>query len=160
MTKQQNQIIITGILIAVFVFLLLGNLKGAKKKVSPPPAPAQKETPQGIAQPSRTSLTQSAQVITEDISGKKLLELQKERAKLAWGRNPFSTPKASKEFQKTSLVLKGISLGKDKQAFAFINEDIVKKGDKVGNYEVVEIEKNKVLLQKDGQAFYITLPEE
>ena len=36
----------------------------------------------------------------------------------------------------------------------------LKKGDMVGNYEVVEIEKGKVMLRKGGQSFYITLPEE
>ena len=151
MTKLQNQIIITGILITVLIFLILGNLKGAKKKA--PRANAQKEIPvQDVPQgPAKAS---------EDTADQKLLELQKERAKLAWGRNPFSIPQAGKEFQKASLMLKGISLGKDKKAFAFINDEIVKKGDTVGNYEVVEIEKNKVLLKKDDQSFYITLPEE
>lgn len=158
MTKQQNQIIITGILITVLMFIILGNIKGAKKKASPVSgAQAQKETPAQRLPPAQVAEPVKA---AEDISDQKTLELQKERAKLAWGRNPFSIPKASKEFQKANLVLKGISLGKDKKAFAFINEDIVKKGDTLGNYEVLEIEKNKVLLQKDSQAFYITLPEE
>ena len=55
--------------------------------------------------------------------------------------DPFSPSKAGLEYQRSDLELKGISVGKDKAGFAFINNEIVKTGDKIGGYEVGEVEK-------------------
>lgn len=155
MSKQKNQLIATAALVVIFAALVAGNLKNSSKKKPVPAAAAEsaKEEPAAKSDQPREPVDTAA-------ANQKIEESQKERAELAWGRNPFSAIKASKEFQKTHLELKGISLGQDKNAFAFINNEIVKKGDVVGNYEVVEIEKDKVMLRKGGQSFYITLPGE
>ena len=78
---------------------------------------------------------------------------------MAWGRDPFSPSKAGLEYQRSDLELKGISVGKDKAGFAFINNEIVKTGDKIGGYEVGEVEKNRVLLKKAGRAFTWPCPK-
>lgn len=88
------------------------------------------------------------------------LSLQKERAELNWGRDPFAAAKISKDFRGANLQLRGISFGKDKKGLAFINNEIVKKGDIMGDYEIIEVEKHKVLLRKAEQTFYLTLPQE
>jgi hypothetical protein len=150
MNKQIKQLIITGVLIIVLIFLVLGNLK---KKPTKKPVPVSSEvSAPAVAKP---PAVQSASFTPLD-EGR--LKMQKERLNLPWGKSPFkSSP--DKDYQKTSLELKGISLGKDKKNFAFINNEIVKVGDKVEDYEVVEIEKNRVLLKKQDQGFYLTLPE-
>ena len=154
MSKQKNELIATVVLVVIFASLIAGNLKNSSKKKSTPAPAAESAKVEPVT---KSALPQEP---IDTAAVKKNEESQKERAELAWGRNPFSAIKASKEFQKTHLELKGISLGKDKNALAFINNEIVKKGDVVGNYEVVEIEKDKVMLRKGGQSFYITLPEE
>lgn len=163
MNKQQTQIIITAGLIGFLALLIAGNLKEmAKKKNASGNAAKDSASQEAIkpAQPQGLAKTAPAPEARDENAAKKIDALQKERALIAWGRNPFSALKVSQEFQKAHLELKGISVGKDKKAFAFINTEIVKQGDNLGAYEVMEIEKDKVLLRKDEQSFYITLPEE
>ena len=106
---------------------------------------------------SASALQQAAAAITAD-SG--TIGLQKERENVPWGRDPFSASKISREYQRADLELKGISFGADKSGFAFINNEIVKSGDKVGDYEVVAIEKDKILLKRGDMSFYLALPKE
>ncbi|MDO8748272.1 MAG: hypothetical protein Q7J72_04040 [Candidatus Omnitrophota bacterium] len=106
---------------------------------------------------SPSALQQAAAAITADSS---TIGLQKERENIPWGRDPFSASKISREYQRADLELKGISFGADKSGFAFINNEIVKSGDKVGDYEVVAIEKDKILLKRGTQSFYLALPKE
>ena len=157
MSKQQTEIVITAVLIGVLALLVAGSLKGKAKKKPVAEAPEEAIKP---AQPQGLTKAAPMPEVRDENAAKKMDTLQKERAQLAWGRNPFSALKVSQEFQKAHLELKGISVGKDKKALAFINTEIVKQGDTLGAYEVVEIEKDKVLLRKDEQSFYITLPEE
>lgn len=143
--KKQLIVIVTGI--AIMAFSFIGNSKSSKKKAQPAsPAAAAQAAPS--AAPSQ-SPTQSDKTPAS----------QKEREKLSWGRNPFIPLATGKELQKSNLELKGISFGQDKSSYAFINNEIVKIGDNVANYEVVAIEKDKVLLKKGSQTFYVTLME-
>ena len=142
--------IVIGVGVAIMAVSLIGSLKPKKKKTEVPknaqPAPAAATAPAGEKN------------TPSPVEGKAPVS-QKERAKLTWGRNPFSTLTSNKEVKKGSLILKGVSFGKVKSAYAFIDNEIVKTGDKIENYEVVKIDKDKVLLKKGGQEFYITLPE-
>lgn len=106
---------------------------------------------------STSALQQAATAITAD-SG--TISLQKERENMSWGRDPFSASKISREYQRSDLELKGISFGANKSGFAFINNEIVQSGNKVGDYEVVRIEKDKVLLKRGDMSFYLALPKE
>lgn len=149
MDKQKKQLIIVGALILALVFTVLNSLKkkpagntGAEVQLPPAAVPM----PAAAAAPSAP--------LSPD---EKKVSAQLERAKLAWGRDPFAAP-SEKEYQIGELQLKGISFDKDKGGFAYINNDIVKKGDVIGNYEVVDIEKNRVLLKKGNQSFYLVFP--
>ena len=150
--KQLIQLLVIGGGLILFVVILMGNLK---KK------PSQKITP--IDQVSQLVTKEDKAVSHPNAAGaqdSKKISLQKQRANLPWGRDPFKMS-ASKQQQKTDLVLKGISFGANKKGFAFINNDIVKAGDKLGDYDIIAIEKNRVLVQKkDGQTFYLALPKE
>ncbi|MDD5654841.1 MAG: hypothetical protein PHR91_04280, partial [Candidatus Omnitrophica bacterium] len=106
--------------------------------------------------PGEQSQSQEAAALSEAKA-----KLQKEYAAKPWGRDPFLRVKTVEAGSRTSsLELKGISIGSDKKGFALINQEIVRVGDKIEGCEVLNIEKNRVLLQKGGQSFYLKLPEE
>ncbi|MFC1592397.1 hypothetical protein ACFL4C_00065 [Candidatus Omnitrophota bacterium] len=151
MSKAVKQLIITGIMIVFLALILMNNLKGISKNRPGKP---------GAAQQATGSLLSSAVNIPAD---KKIIISQKKRAEsLDWARDPFVYVETDqdKSYRSGILTLKGISLGKDKIGFAFINNEIVKIDDIIGGYQVLQIDKDKVLLKKGGQSFYLALPEE
>lgn len=152
MTKEQKQLIFIGVGIIILIIVFLSNLKGEKKKKLAPPA--QNVT---SATPATMAVSTPKSVPVERKG--KGLDAQKKRAELPWGRDPFLSD-IEKGDQISELRLQGISFGGNKVGYAFINNIIVKKGDKVGEYEVFEIFKDRVLLRKGNQSFYLVFPEE
>lgn len=150
MTKEVKQLIIVGVLVVFLIFALMNNFK---KKPSKKTAPANKPSSEAAAS------LKAASSAEDTPTDSKILTLQKQRLDLEWGRDPFNMA-IDKEFQFADLKLKGISFGENKQGYAFVNDEIVRKGDQVGNYEVVEVEKNRILLRKAGQNFYLAFPQE
>ncbi len=144
-----------GVIVVGVIFLavsVMGNLKKKPKKA--PAAPVA-----GISQPSDV-LVKTDPNNKGALSDDKKIKSQADRANMEWGRDPFSAS-LDKEYQISELKLQGISVGKDvKSGYAFINDEIVAKGEKVGAYEVVDIQKDKVLLKKGAQSFYLTFPAE
>lgn len=155
MNKEKIQLVVIAAGILILLSIIAGNLKKKPAKRQPSDnKPVYEAVPKaGITAGAKA--TPATQAVNDEE-----LSLQKERAKLNWGRDPFAAAKISKEFSGASLQLKGISFGKDKKGLAFINNEIVKKGDIMGAYEVIEVEKHKVLLRKAEQTFYLTLPQE
>ncbi len=152
LSKDQKQMIMVGILLVVMILVFVNNLKPRKKK---PAAPAPSASPAAAVTPAAGQ--PAVQVKTD---GGKSDAGQKERAEmLGWGRDPF-LPYEDQPTSSSGFTLKGISIGKGKQGYAFINDEIVKPGDVFMGHEVAAIEKDKVLLQKDGQSFYIVFPAE
>jgi hypothetical protein len=151
MTKEVKQLIITGALIVILIITVMSNLKKKPKIVNPPAAPSAA----GIPAAPVAALAPSPALSTDE----NIKNLQNLRAGLPWARDPFSES-ANKNSQTDELKLQGISFGKDKSGYAFINNEIVKKGDTIGDYEVIEIEKARVFLKKESQSFYLAFPEE
>lgn len=146
--KQLVELIVTAVAVVILVFSLIF---GSKKK------PVKKTVLS--SESGAVALVASVQDQAKATDANKI-NAQKERIKLAWGRNPFAEP-SQKEYRISELELKGVSLGRDeKGGYAFINNEIVSRGDKVGDYEVIEVEKDKVLLKKGNQNFYLVFPEE
>ncbi|MEK6563615.1 MAG: hypothetical protein AABZ65_01115 [Candidatus Omnitrophota bacterium] len=154
--KEKIELGVTIIGIVALIAILAGSF-GKKPKKNTVSVSSSKTSAAGPKNSSASALTQAAAAITAD-SG--TISLQKERENVPWGRDPFSASKISREYQRADLELKGISFGADKSGFAFINNEIVKSGDKVGDYEVVAIEKDKILLKRGTQSFYLALPKE
>jgi hypothetical protein len=154
MDKQQKQIIITAGLAVFMVILFMNNLKATKKKSTKAPPKDASASQAAVAPAQAVAATKPAQPAAEGILG-----AQAERSKLSWGRDPFSSGLENNQ-QSGELKLQGISFGKDKKGFAHINNEIVTQGDKIGDYEVMGIEKGKVLLQKGSQTFYLSFPNE
>lgn len=149
MNKDKIQIIVIAVGILIFAAVMAGNLK---KKPTKKPAKPAGEKVSASEKPKSVSLPSGA-------AGAEAMGTQLERAQIAWGRDPFSQP-LDQEYQLSELVLKGISFSKDRKGYAFINDEIVTEGDTIGNCEVVEVKKERVLLRKAGQSFYLTFPAE
>jgi hypothetical protein len=60
---------------------------------------------------------------------------------------------------KKGLLLEGIIYDKNSLSYAIVNGTVVRVGEKVEDYQVLKIEKNKVLFIKKGQITEIQLKE-
>lgn len=152
MTKEQKQLIFIAVGLIIFGVVVLNSFREVQKKKSGRIAPA--------AAPEAVSPAQQPAVqVKFTPADNKVLDSQRKRSDLAWGRDPFLSD-IEKGEQIKELKLKGISFGRDKRGYAFINEEIVSKGGKLGDYEVVDVEKERVLLKKGASSFYLTFPAE
>ncbi|MCD6583860.1 MAG: hypothetical protein J7K71_04160 [Candidatus Omnitrophica bacterium] len=153
MDKKRVELIITLGLVIIFIFVLAVNLKPKKPKQKLSPSSKISEKEKGVSI-SKKKIEKILRASPQEI------EKQKNRAQLSWGRDPFfSSFLVKKEVSKTtSLTLKGVTIGKDKKGYAFINDEIVTIGDTIEGYQVIEIQKNKVILKRDNELFYLTLP--
>jgi hypothetical protein len=150
MTKEQKQIAVILAMLPVLAFLVFSGVSRKKPKgagVGP-------QIPLTVVE---TGVKVSSLLPAADSNA---LENQKKRAEAPWGRDPFSSGTYKSGQANSELKLQGISYRKDKVGFAFINNEIVKKGDSIGGYEVGEVLKDRVLLKKGTQSFYLTFPEE
>jgi hypothetical protein len=60
----------------------------------------------------------------------------------------------------SDLTLEGIIFDPQGSSYAIINGEIAKAADKIGDCEIVRIEKNKVFFAKDGQLQELELKED
>ena len=161
--KEKIQLGVTAVGAIALIAILAGNLtKKPDNRNASYGEPGRTTSPGASSapspkNPSPSALQQAVAAITAD-SG--TIVLQKERESIPWGRDPFNALRIGREYQRADLELKGISFGVNKSGFAFINNEIVHSGDKVGDYEVVRIEKDKVLLKRGDLSFYLALPKE
>ncbi len=63
------------------------------------------------------------------------------------------------EVDAKGLALKGIVYA-DGESLAIINDEVLRIGDKIGLYEIIEIEEKKVVLKKDKEISTLKLEEE
>jgi hypothetical protein len=152
MGKKQVESITTGVLIIIFIIILINNLKPKRKRK----VISKTVTKEKVKE---VSVKEMRKVSLPEVSSKEI-ELQRKRAEMEWGMDPFYHILRRKDTYQTRLVLKGISIGKGKKNYAFINDQILTVGDTISGYEIVEVEKRKVLLRKGNESFYLALPEE
>ncbi len=60
----------------------------------------------------------------------------------------------------SGLLLEGIVYDEHGLSYALVNGEVVRVSDKVGDYQVLKIEKNKVIFIKGGQTLEVELKEE
>jgi hypothetical protein len=149
MTAEQRNIWIILALLPILAFTVISNIGGKKAKTIKPQPELLSSLP-GIV----PGIKVPAGIETN------VLEIQKKRAENTWGRDPFSSDIYKSGQLNSELKLKGISFRQDKIGFAFINNEIVKQGEMINGYKVEQILKDKVLLKKENQSFYLTFPEE
>ncbi|HRZ14937.1 MAG TPA: hypothetical protein P5110_05430 [Candidatus Omnitrophota bacterium] len=151
--KEQTQLMIIGGGVLILALILPGSLKKSLRG-GRPPAPA------AVSEPLAVDTAPAAPFFTDAAPGsEQIIGEQLKRIEMPWSRDPFTVTYDARDGLR-EFQLKGISFGTDKSGFAYINEQIVKKGDLLGDYEVVEIEKNRVLLKRGQQSFYLTFPDD
>ncbi|NQT06972.1 MAG: hypothetical protein HQ575_05470 [Candidatus Omnitrophica bacterium] len=69
-----------------------------------------------------------------------------------WGRDPFGLEKLPEEESVVSFVLNGIIWDED-NPYAIINDEVVREGDKIRGYKVIEIKEGSVLLDDGTERF-------
>lgn len=144
MTKEQKQLIITGFLLIILVAAGYSSFSSMSKKSKSRPvktAGEPKSAPVAEREDEETALPKKS-----GDDGK-------------WGRDPFAGIDLTQEERTDTLRLKGITLGRG-TGFAFINDEIVRQGDRIAGYLVAQVLKDRVLLQKGEQQLYLTFPEE
>ncbi len=77
-----------------------------------------------------------------------------------WGKDPFHQTGKRGSSAQISLELKGISLTGSGQAFAIVNDSIVREGDSIGGYVVKQVQSRQVVLRRGEQEFILKLEEE
>jgi hypothetical protein len=151
MTKDQRNIAIIVALLPILAFSVLSNLGRKKNKGA-----GQKTEPLAPI----VAIDQGIKASNPQPADGGALESQKKHSENPWGRDPFSSDIYKSGQANPELKLQGISYRKDNVGFAFINNEIVKKGDSINGYEVQEVLKDKVLLKRGSQSFYLTFLEE
>ena len=76
-----------------------------------------------------------------------------------WGRDPFTFPQREEEIGSISNLRLSCIICNDKEAQAFINESIVRVGDKITDKTVKRIEQNKVILTDGTKDYVLELQE-
>jgi hypothetical protein len=158
--KVSKPVLIFGIV----VLLLAGYIHffTGKKKTATPVAPV----PQASSQVQPTPAT-PAKIVppeppakgskTEAVSAPVKPDFGK--LKGIWLRNPFMLPQFKEEKKKDTIPAVRLSaiFEKGKDRVAIIDREVVRKGDMVGNEKVLEIEKDKVILTRDGTKRVLSL---
>lgn len=68
--------------------------------------------------------------------------------------------KLEKEETASGLLLEGIIYDEHGLSYCLVNSEVVRVSDKIGDYQVLKIEKNKVIFIKGGQITEVELKEE
>ncbi len=85
--------------------------------------------------------------------------LRKRTEFVDWGRDPFTFPQREEEIGSISNLRLSCIICNDKEAQAFINESIVRVGDKITDKTVKRIEQNKVILTDGTKDYVLKLQE-
>jgi hypothetical protein len=149
MNKEQKQLAVIGVGVVILVIVLAGNAGKRKARVPVAAAPAQSAAQLPAEHAASRDLQSPDGVQTQ----------QGKRAEAPWGRDPFVSS-SSAAAGLDNLKLKGITIGANGSGFAAINDEIVKVGETVGGFQLKEIAKDKVLLQKGAQSFYLAFPDD
>ncbi len=135
--KKKKQIILLAILIPIFIYVFYANII---KPASKPKAGTVQSH-----QAATTSVTAAQKKSLPMTASKESLE--KEAKSEGWGRNPFSFNPVETD-EEGPLQLKGIVFSAD-DSYAVINQKILKEGDRIADKTIIEIRKDKVIIESD-----------
>jgi hypothetical protein len=151
MNKEKKQLAVVAAGVIILLVVVMSNMKNNNTR---------KHGVVGSLASRGQVVNSSAEVLVKPAHlNEKDLQSQTERARAPWGRDPF-VAELDRAANISELKLQGISYGNDGAGYAFINGEIVKKGGKIGDYEVAEVLKDRVLVKKGNQSFYLTFSEE
>jgi hypothetical protein len=166
--KVSKPVLIFGIvvlLLAGYIFFFTGKKKVATPVAPVPPASSQtKPVQQGQAalQPAVPAKTIPAGPVLKDGQPEVAPSMAKpdfDKVKGAWVKNPFILPQFKQEKKKdTAPAVRLFAIfEKGKDRVAIIDHEVVRKGDMVGDEKVLEIEKDKVTLTRNGTKRVLSL---
>jgi len=140
MDKKRIEIIITAALVLVLIVVWVNSCKFiGKKKAASASAPAASVNVAALVPVTSSSIAKKTTV-----------------GATTWGRCPFSGKVYSESEGRQDLILNGI-MWSPKKPLAVINDRVVKVGDKVFGSVVVEIRKDKVLMNNGSADFELKL---
>jgi len=139
MDKKRLEIIITAVLALVFIIVWVNSCKSMRKKSAPTPSLSAGEINMpALARMNNPSVNKAADTV------------------ISWDRCPFSGKSYSAAEGRQDLNLSGI-MWSLKKPLAVINDRIVKVGDKILGSVVIEIDKEKVILNNGSTDFELKL---
>lgn len=145
--KSKIEIVITSVMVIVLIIILCNSIKTILRTRGPVEPAA--ITPVAFREIAKRDISISAK--SKQIE-KAYKEAEAERVAkgAAWGRDPFAAETSLREAEWTisDLSLEGI-MWDEKEPYAIINGEVVKKGDKIGKTTVVQIQKDSVIVS-DG----------
>ena len=147
--KQRTEVYITlaKIPILILVMVRLFKIVESRKKKNTSVTVATQVMP--VSQPQAKLVQASAPAAA--------IQLQKpEEEDAVWGRDPFSGKIYSAASKGVNLELKGI-LWDEKSPSALIEGEIVKEGDTIGQYTVIKINKDRVILSDGTKNFELKI---
>jgi hypothetical protein len=169
--KVSKPVLIFGIvvlLLAGYIFFFTGKKKVATPVAPVPPASSQTQpvqqgqtTPQPAAQASPAKTIPSGPVLKDGQPevAPSIAKPDFDKVKGAWVKNPFILPQFKEEKKKeTAPAVRLFAIfEKGKDRVAIIDHEVVRKGDMVGDEKVLEIEKDKVTLTRNGTKRVLSL---
>lgn len=152
---QKREKILAVITVLSGVFFIVNQFLCTAKPAKPQKPAAVKSVP-----PKRPVIR--GEVISNEELEKRLQNWQPLVTYETWGSNPFIggmklTPDSLAD--SSALVLKGIAW-KGRKAFALIGDWILQVGERRGDFEVVQIHEDRVLIRKNGELVTLQLHAE
>lgn len=143
MDKKRLEIILTTVLVIIFIFAWVRVTKVIKKKAIPKPTAATEVTFKKNTEVSSLAQPETVASASGEATDKSPCD------DIGWVRCCFSGKFYTSQDGVSSLDLSGI-LWDEVEPQVVINQEIFKREDKIGNYVIIDIERNKVILS-DGE---------
>lgn len=169
MTKSAKELIITVCLLPVLALVVMNSLKQARGTSEGEPEPLVATPPEesGGEEVTGEDTEPALNSVPEEDLNK-----QRERLSMEWGRDPFSgvSGQGGNDEQKpehyvdgrteelSEVYLTAISWMPENPV-ALINRQAVSEGEFLLGYEIVEIQRDRVILRKDNKKHVLTLEE-
>ncbi len=147
MDKKRLELIATAILIVIFILVVSNNFKRTKAKAG-----------YGAAEPSAAAVSAPVATYATGASLERA-NMPEEEGEAVWGRDPFVLNEVAPVAVDTvsNLKLNGITTVKGGAPKAFINNDIVSIGSRIGKFTVLKITHNKVIVTDGGKNFELEM---
>ena len=170
MSKTTKELIITIFLAVILALTLVSSLskvKRQKQSKKTKTAEVSEQEEKNKKDEKKEAAEKPAEKTVAKIS-KEELNKQRERLNMEWGSDPFFAEEQEEEIEEdveeekaseiSELSLKGISWVSD-NAVALINTQAVTEKELILGYEVIDIQKDKVILRKGDKKYELRLEE-
>jgi len=158
--KKKKELIMIACLVPVLGFVIYNSLgTGADQKKKSTPKTTETQAIQPVEVPVAIS-GKKADSGKLPVLDTKLVQMQEAIADEAWGRDPFRAPIVKdSDVLSTSwkdFKLTGVIPGRN----ATINGEIIGVGEEFEGYLLIKVGDYGITLEKDGQSYILTMPEE